>query len=134
MAPEPRNFPAPPIHPLAALVTIVLDGVFGVIEIFDPLILLFTSLGLGFLGFLSTTFVQRFLANDSWGAAVAKGMAMGIVAGVPYPVTGTAVGVPLLAWSGLHQWLKLPGGRNNQLVDEAIQRAALEDKEKNNEA
>ena len=39
-----RRIPAPPIHPLAALATLVLDGFFLVFEIFDPFILLFTSL------------------------------------------------------------------------------------------
>lgn len=126
-----RPIPAPPVHPLAALVTIALDGVFGVIEIVDPLLLLFTSLGVGVLGFTATTFVQRFLAKDEWGAAIAKGMVMGILAGVPYPVVGTAIGVPLLAWAGAHQWLKLPGGGNHQIVEAAIKgRPALEDKEK----
>lgn len=114
-----RPITAPPIHALAALAAIVLDGVFGVIEIFDPLLLLFTSLGLGVLGFLSTIFVQRFLAKDDWGASVAKGLVMGIVAGVPYPVVGTAIGVPLLAWAGLHQWVRLPSGGNRRLIDRA---------------
>ena len=137
--------PAPPIHPLAALATIALDGFFAVFEVIDPLMLLFISGGIGLLGFAATTLVQRFLANDSWGAAIAKGAVMGIVAGVPYPVAGTVVGAPLLVWSGLHRWIKLPGSGNpgalgqgnpgafnrgnNQIVDEAIQRPALEDKE-----
>lgn len=116
-----RRFSAPPIHALAALATIALDGVFGVVEIVNPLSLALTSLGLGMLGFLSTTFVQRFLAKDEWGASVAKGLVMGIVAGVPYPVVGTAIGVPLLAWAGLHQWVRLPAGGNNRLLEDASQ-------------
>jgi hypothetical protein len=52
--------------------------------------------------------VQHYLAKDEWGPAVAKGLVMGIFAGVPFQVTGTAVGVPLLAWAGLHEWLKFP--------------------------
>jgi hypothetical protein len=107
--PEPRRVvPAAPIHPLAALTTIVLDNVFGVFEILDPLALALTSLTVGAAGFLSTLFVQRYLAKDEWGAAVAKGLVMGVLAGVPFQVTGTAVGVPLLAWAGLHRWIQLP--------------------------
>jgi hypothetical protein len=122
--------PAPPIHPMAALVTIALDGVFGVFEFVDPLLLLFTSLGVGVLGFISTTFVQHYLARDGWGAAIAKGMVMGIIAGVPYPVAGTAIGAPLLIWAGLHQWIKLPNSGNNQIVDSAFKNhPILEDKE-----
>ena len=49
---------------------------------------------------MTTMLVQRYLAKDSWGASVAKGLVMGIIAGVPFQVTGTAVGIPLLAWAG----------------------------------
>ncbi len=106
---EPRRpIPPPPVHPLAALVTVVLDNVFGVLELVDPLVILFTSVIVAACGTLSTTLVQHYLAKDAWGKAVAKGLAMGIIAGVPFPVTGTALGVPLLAWAGLHEWIKFP--------------------------
>jgi len=106
---EPRHpIPPAPVHPLAALATIVLDNVFGVIELVDPLTIILTSLTVGVLGTVTTMLVQRYLAKDSWGAAVAKGLVMGIIAGVPFQVTGTAVGLPLLAWAGLHEWVKLP--------------------------
>ena len=66
--PEPRHpIPPAPIHPLAALATLVLDNVFGVFELVDPLALLFTSIGVGALGTLTTMLVQRYLAKDSWG-------------------------------------------------------------------
>ena len=106
---EPRrSIPPPPIHPLAALTTIVLDNVFGWIELVDPLALALTSVSVGAVGFLMTMFVQRYLAKDGWGASIAKGLVMGVMAGVPYQVTGTAIGIPLLAWAGAHQWIKLP--------------------------
>ncbi len=107
---EPRRpIPPAPIHPLSALATIVLDNVFGVFEIVDPLALILTSVTVGVVGTLTTTLVQRYLAKDSWGASIAKGLVMGIFAGVPFQVTGTAVGIPLLAWAGLHELIKLPG-------------------------
>jgi len=106
---EPRRpVPPPPVHPLTALATIALDSIFGVVEIFDPLLLLLTSLTVGVVGTITSTLVQRFIAREDWGPAIAKGLVMGILAGVPYPVTGTAIGVPLLAWAGMHQWVKLP--------------------------
>jgi hypothetical protein len=105
---EPRHpIPPPPIHPLAALVTVVLDNIFGVFELVDPLMILFTSVIVGAAGTLGTTLIQRYLAKDAWGKAVAKGLAMGIIAGVPFSVMGTAFGVPLLAWAGLHEWIKI---------------------------
>jgi hypothetical protein len=102
-----RPLPPAPIHPMAALATIVLDNVFGWVDIL-PGALLGTSLLVGGLGFLSTLFVQRFLARDRWGESLAKGLVMGIIAGVPFQVTGTAIGVILLGWAGLNQWIKLP--------------------------
>jgi len=100
--------PPAPIHPLAALITIVLDNFFGVFEIIDPLLLLLSSLIIGVVGAVTTTLIQRYMAKDEWGSSVAKGLAMGVVAGVPFQVVGTAVGVPLLAWAGLHQWVTRP--------------------------
>jgi hypothetical protein len=109
MLPEPRHpIPPAPIHPLAALATIVLDNVFGAVELVDPLAIVFTSLGVGTLGMVTTMFVQRYLAKDSWGVSAAKGLVMGIIAGVPFQVTGTAVGAVLLGWAGASQWITLP--------------------------
>ena len=100
--------PPAPIHPLAALVTVVLDNVFGAFEILDPFMIVLTSFTVGTLGTVATMLVQHYLAKDEWGPSIAKGLVMGIIAGVPFPVTGTVVGVPLLAWAGLHKWVKLP--------------------------
>jgi hypothetical protein len=106
---EPRRpIPPAPIHPLAALVTLILDNVFGVVELVNPLAILLTSLLVTLVGTLCATLIQRYLPQEDWGKAAAKGLAMGIVAGVPFSVSGTALGVPLLAWAGLHEWVKLP--------------------------
>ncbi len=106
---EPRRpIPPAPVHPLAALTTLVLDNVFGVFEIVDPFALILTSVSVGILGTVTTTLVQRYLAKDGWGASIAKGLVMGVLAGVPFQVTGTAIGIPLLAWAGLHELIKLP--------------------------
>jgi hypothetical protein len=102
------GFPEAPVHPLSAFVTIVLDWIWTAVEL--PLAasivgmpaIIPISLSIGALCCLATTLVQKFVSHDSWGAALAKGLVLGIAAGVPYPVTGTAVGAPLLLWSGLH--------------------------------
>ena len=109
-----RPVPAPPIHPLAAFVTIILDGFFAVFEVLDPFLMFVSSGVIGLMGFLSVTMVQRHIAKDEWGVSIAKGLVMGIVAGVPYPVVGTAVGTPLLVWAGLHQWIKLPASKQHE--------------------
>src|SRR5689334_19196890 len=107
----------PPLHPLAAFTIIALDGIFGTVEILDPFALLFTSIGVGILGFLSTTFTQRFLAKEGLGESMAKGIVMGILAGVPYPIVGTAIGAPLLVWAGVHRLFKSPDS-NSRLLDD----------------
>ena len=56
---DERRIPEAPIHPLAALATLALDGFFSVFEILDPLLLVFTSVGVGILGFLTTTLNGR---------------------------------------------------------------------------
>jgi hypothetical protein len=112
--PESRHpIPPAPIHPLAALSIIVLDNVFGWIDLV-PGAILGTSLLVGGLGFLSTLFVQRYMAKDEWGVSVAKGLVMGIIAGVPFQVTGTAVGAILLGWAGASQWIKFPAPKGKQ--------------------
>jgi hypothetical protein len=110
----PRSHPIPPapIHPLAALTTIVLDNVFGVFELVDPLALILTSVSVGVLGTVSTTLIQHYLSKEEWGPSLAKGLVLGIIAGVPFQVAGTAVGAILLGWAGASQWIKLPGPRS----------------------
>ena len=103
--------PSAPIHPFAAVTTIVLDNLFGAPEVLEtviPFSLLISGLVVGTINTIAVTFVQRFLAKDDWGSAFAKGIVMGVIAGVPYSVSGTAVGGMLLMWAGLHEWVKLP--------------------------
>jgi hypothetical protein len=103
-----RPIPVAPVHPLAALAIIVLDNLFTIPEIAAPELWILTIPLIGVTGFVSTLFIQHYLAKDSWGESVAKGLVMGIIAGVPFSVTGTATGGVLLAWAGLHEWLKFP--------------------------
>ncbi len=110
--------PSSPVHPLAALTTVVLDNVFGVIEIADPLLLLFTGLAVGTICTVTVAFVQRFMSKDEWGASIAKGLVMGVIAGVPYQVTGTAAGGLFLAWAGMHEWIRLPSSTGTSSSDD----------------
>lgn len=117
------SIPPAPIHPLAALTTIVLDNLFGLPEV--AMATWFVTVPvIGGIGFLTTLFVQRYLAKDGWGASLAKGLVMGVLAGVPFQVTGSAAGGILLAWAGLHEWVKLsppkkrlPASPADEIVD-----------------
>ncbi len=106
--PGPANSGAPPVGVLAAFVTIVLDLLWGVLEFGEsasiaglPLVIV-TMLAAGLSCWLAVALVQHYSEGDPWGAAIAKGMVMGITAGVPYSVVGTMVGVVMLGWAGVH--------------------------------
>jgi hypothetical protein len=109
-----------PFHVLSALITVVLDWVWLLLELPETMsvvglaALLPTAIVLGLTCMVGVTLIQRFVAGDSWGTSVAKGFMMGVLAGVPYPVVGTVVGVPLLAWAGINEVQKaLPARRSD---------------------
>jgi hypothetical protein len=91
------------------MVVIALDWVWTFVEAFSAFTLVgvlclgFLSLVSGTLAFLAVYLIQYYIARDSVGSSFAKAIAMGIVVGVPFPVVGTAVGVPLLGWAGISE-------------------------------
>lgn len=106
----------PPIHPLAAALTMILDSLWFVPEgaaiatgvgiLGTPVLICLTAVS-GFLGVLA---IQKFVDRDSFGAAATKALLMGAVAGVPTFVGGTTVGGVLLGWAGLSGLGNLLGG------------------------
>lgn len=98
-----RTTVGPPIHPLAALLLVVIDNLWMIEEWL--LISWIITIPLSFLTVcLPTYFVQRHLKKDRPGRALAFAVAMGTVAAVPFSVLGTPVGLSLLAWTGLRHW------------------------------
>mgnify|MGYP001049606553 CR=1 FL=1 len=63
----------------------------------------FLSIIAGGLTFATVSLVQYYLDGDSAGQALTKGVVMGIFVGIPYPIMGTLIAVPLAAWAGLKQ-------------------------------
>ena len=113
------GLPSPPLHSLSSLVTVALDGLWSVPEFVSltsiaglpalPIL----AIGSGLTCLAAVTLIQRYVSKEDWGASVAKGVAMGVIAGVPFPFTGTAAGGILLLWSGAHAFLgrkRLPPG------------------------
>ena len=45
--------------------------------------------------------IQIKLSKDNWAIALAKGVLVGFVAGIPTPIAGTFIGALILALSGL---------------------------------
>lgn len=98
--PEGGFKPVTAFHPLAAGIMILVDGLWGILEI--PVATVpFTVVGCFVMVFVSTLVIQRRRNGDRWLPAVLKAAFLGAVAAVPFPVMGTSVGIALLAWFGI---------------------------------
>ena len=100
--PEPRPLGGQerPIHALSALTLAAVDSLWAVFEWAPPVWLL--AIPLCFLAVFAPTFlIQRYLKNDSPGRALTFATLLAVLAAIPIPVMGTAVGLGLLAWAGL---------------------------------
>lgn len=93
-----------PFHPAASGLLVVVDNLwnfadFAVIDWFFTIPASFASV------FGPVYWIQRKKHQDAVPVAVAKALFLGVVAAVPFSVTGTPVGLALLAWAGIkHPW------------------------------
>ncbi len=93
-----------PFHPAAAGLLIVVDTLwnfaeFAVIDWFFTIPASFVSV------FGPVYWIQRRYHQNTVSVALAKALFLGVVAAVPFSVTGTPVGLALLAWAGIkHPW------------------------------
>lgn len=98
--PEKRPF----IHPLSASCLIALDALSGGGEILATPTgagVLVLSMVVGFVMFIAGTTIEAGVNKKPLGEALGIGITLGILAGVPYPIAGTATGLAVLGWSGL---------------------------------
>jgi hypothetical protein len=102
----PRQGQAPnssdprPIHALSAFILIAVDSLWAIFEWVPPLWIF--AIPLCFLAVSVPCFlVQKYLKGDPNGRALAFASVMGVLAAIPTPITGTSVGLGVLAWSGL---------------------------------
>jgi hypothetical protein len=101
--PDSGRSTGPPIHPLAALLLLVVDNLWNLGDwaVFAwVLIIPLTFLSVLFPG----VFLQRFANHDGWGKSIAKGLLLAFLAAVPTSIAGTPVGVAFLAWAGVDRW------------------------------
>ena len=104
-SPQPPLVPAPPahgapIHALSALILVAVDSLWLVDE-FIPIAWIVT-IPLSFLAvFVPCFLIQKYLKQDSNGRALTFATLLGVLAAIPTPITGTPVGLGLLAWTGL---------------------------------
>jgi hypothetical protein len=107
--PVPPERPAepgggPPIHALSALILVAVDSLWAVFDWVPPVWIV--AIPACFVAvFVPTFLIQKFLKNDSTGRALTFATILGVLAGIPTFVTGTPVGLGLLAWTGVGKLL-----------------------------
>ncbi len=93
-----------PIHALSALILVAVDSLWAVFDWLPPVWLVAIP-GCFAAVFVPTYLIQRHLKNDSKGRALTFATILAVLAAIPTPVTGTPVGLGLLAWTGLGKLL-----------------------------
>ncbi|MBX9297600.1 hypothetical protein [Chromobacterium piscinae] len=105
-----------PVHLLSAIVALASDKLWDVMLLdmakampLPDRIRFFLLAGLLLLLFttLSAALTQRWVDKDEPGAALAKGLAMGVLAGLPYSFGSTELGLIFIGWSGINELQKL---------------------------
>ncbi len=94
----------PPIHALSALVLIAVDNLWNLADwaVLDWII----TIPFSFVTvFVPVFLIQKALKRDSNARAFAFATLLGVLAAVPTSITGTPVGLGLLAWTGLGKLL-----------------------------
>jgi hypothetical protein len=112
-----------PIHLLSALVTVSVDKLWELMlldmaktmSLYDKdRFFLIVGLLLLTLTTVSTTLTQRLVDNDAPGTALAKGVAMGVLAGLPYSFSSTEMGLLFIGWSGINELQKQHKQQNHK--------------------
>ena len=94
----------PPIHSLSALILVAVDSLWAIFDWLPPIWI--AAIPACFAAvFVPTYLIQRNLKNDSRGRALTFATMLAVLAAIPTPVTGTPVGLGLLAWTGLGKLL-----------------------------
>lgn len=98
LSPTPAE--GPPIHTLSALILVAVDSLWLPGDFLMPVALVAIPACFAAV-FVPTYLIQRHLKNDSQGRALTFATVLGVLAAIPTPITGTPVGLGLLAWTGL---------------------------------
>ena len=103
-APRPGGAP---VHPLAAILLIAVDNLWMLEE--WAVVTWLVTIPLSFVSVaMPTFFIQKLVNKDRFARAFGLSLLLGTIAAVPTSVTGTPVGLALLAWAGLDRLLGKP--------------------------
>ncbi len=90
----------PPVHALSALILVAVDSLWATFD-WLPMDWPIAIPSCFAAVFVPTFLIQRHLKNDSKGRALTFATILAVLAAIPTPITGTPVGLGLLAWTGL---------------------------------
>ena len=109
--PPPGASPADnqPVHALSSLILVAVDSLWAVFDWLPPVWIVAIPACFAAV-FVPTYLIQRHLKNDSKCRAATFATLLAVLAAIPTPITGTPVGLGLLAWTGLGKLL----GRSSQ--------------------
>ena len=94
-------------HPASAIITLSVDVAFFGADAMALGVDLPVTITLAFLSaFVGTFFVQKVVANEKILPSIIKAIFLGIMAGIPFPIAGTAVGIFILGAAGLKKFSK----------------------------
>ena len=99
-----------PIHALSALILVAVDSLWAAFD-FAPPLWIAAIPGCFVAVFVPSFLIQKHLKKDSNGRAVTFATILAVLAAIPTPITGTPVGLALLAWTGLGKLFGKPPPR-----------------------
>ena len=99
-APGAASSDGQPIHALSALILVAVDSLWIPGEFLMPAWIVAIPACFAAV-FVPTYLIQRHLKNDSKARALTFATMLAVLAAIPTPITGTLVGLGLLAWTGL---------------------------------
>ena len=103
-APVATSSDGQPIHALSALILVAVDSLWIPGEFLMPAWIVAIPACFAAV-FIPTFLIQKHLKNDSKGRALTFATVLAVLAAIPTPITGTPVGLGLLAWTGIGRLL-----------------------------
>jgi hypothetical protein len=100
LASSPPSSDHAPIHALSALVLVAVDSLWAIFDWVPPVWIVAIPFCF-FATFIPTFLIQKHLKKDASGRALTFATLLAVLAAIPTPITGTPVGLGLLAWTGL---------------------------------
>lgn len=107
LATPPFSAASRPIHALSALILVAVDSLWAIFDLAPPVWVV--AIPACFVAvFVPAYLIQRHLKQDPPGRAAAFATLLAVLAAIPTPITGTPVGLGLLAWTGLGKLFSKP--------------------------